>query len=369
MADPALGIAALALFGVDGAQSSVQLLDILWALGYVTAGFVGAYIVHRGMRGLGELTARSRFDFDGIIVRVLSRPFAILVALFGILQGLRQIEGLRAWISQWQGIEAALGILAATWIVAGLIREVVEEYGRPLVHSTDTDFDDRLLGIVDLAATIVVWILGIVLALHMLGIVITPVLASMGVVGLAIALAVRAILSNFFGGLVLTADPTIQRGHRVEVGEWQGDVVDIGRYKTTIRTRDNLLVSLPNDQLMRDTVINYNLPASRTRAEMSVSVGYDADIEKAEAILFDIVTGLDGIVEDPTPEVNVVELADSGVVIEVLAWQQGPRGKRHTRDRLYRQTLTRFDEAGIEIPYPHVDVGFRSSPPETADPS
>lgn len=346
-----------------------RLLDAVpldgWALAFLVAaaGILAALAIHRGLQLAGRAAKESRFRFDGVIVRVLSRPLAILVALAGVVLGLRQVEATSTWLARWPGVEAALVVVAGTWIVAGLVREIVEVYGRPRVEETETDFDDRLLGIVDLAATIVVWAVGFLLTLSVLGIEITPLLAGMGVAGLAVALALRTILGNFFGGLVVTADRTVQPGHRIRVAEWVGDVVDIGRYKTTIRTRENLLVSVPNDQLMRETVVNYNLPESLTRVEMEVSVAYGTDLERAEAILLEIVEGAEGVVEDPAPEVNVVELGDSGVLIEVLAWQEGPRGRRGTRDEVYREALARLAEAGIEVPYPHVDVGFRDEPP------
>jgi MscS family membrane protein len=347
MADPSLSSMAL-LQALEIPGIPARIVQVLEALVLVAAGALLGFAVFRAMDGLGEKARDSRFRFDGVFVRVLSRPLAALVVLFALLHAGRRIEGLRAWIARWPGVEQALLVLAGTWVVADLIKQTVEVYGRPRVESTASDFDDRLLGIVDLAATLIVWIVGVLLALHTLGIAITPVLASMGVAGLAVALAVRTILSNFFGGLVVTADPTLQRGHRVEVGEWVGDVVDIGRYKTTIRTRENLLVSLPNDQLMRETVVNHNLPASRTRMEMTVGVDYEANIDT---------------VEEPAPEANVAAFGESAIEIQILAWQQRPREKRLTRDEVYREVLRRFDEEGIEIPYPHMDVRFPEGRP------
>jgi MscS family membrane protein len=349
--------------GLDGLLEAVPLSGAPLGVTIVALSAVLAVGILRTMRGLSEVTRQSRFRFDGVVVRVVSRPLAITVALAGLVLGIRQVQGLAPWLARWPGAEAALGVVAATWIVAGLVREVVEVYGQPRVEASATDFDDRLLGIVDLAATLVVWAVGILVALRVLGIEITPVLASMGVAGLAVALAVKTILSNFFGGLVVTADRTVQPGHRVKVGDWQGDVVDIGRYKTTIRTRENLLVSIPNDQLMSETVINYNLPESRTRVEMEVGVAYGTDLEAAEEIIESVVEEVDGVVDAPAPEVHVASLGDSAVVLEVLAWQQGPRHVRRTRDEVYRETLRRFEEVGVEVPYPHVDVGFRDEPP------
>jgi len=65
------------------------------------------------------------------------------------------------------------------------------------------------------------------------------------------------VLSNMLGGIALTADPYLNMGDRIEVGDWVGDVVNINLYKTTIKTRDNMMVSIPNDVLVKEIVINH----------------------------------------------------------------------------------------------------------------
>lgn len=363
MLPPARGSVAPLQAGLGGLLEAAPVSGPALAAAVAALSVAAGLAVYRTTRFLGKVTAESRFRFDGVLVRVVSRPLALVVVLAGFVLALRQVPSVEAWLARWPTLEGALLVVAGTWIVAGLVRETVEVYGRPRVRSTETDFDDRLLGMADMAATLVVWVVGFLLTLTVLGIEITPLLASMGVAGLAVALALRTILGNFFGGLVITADRTVQPGHRVQVGDWVGDVEDIGRYKTTLRTRDNLLVSLPNDQLVSETVVNFNLPESRTRVPMEVGVAYGTDLERAESVLREVARGVEAVVDDPPPQVNVVELGDSAVVLQLVAWQMRPEGRRSTRDAVYRRALERFGEEGIEVPYPHLDVGFRDEPP------
>jgi MscS family membrane protein len=261
----------------------------------------------------------------------------------------------------------AVVILVGAWVLGNFARKLIEVYLQPYAQSTETDFDERILYLLDLTLAYVIYALGIMAALHTVGVEITGLVASLGILGLAAALAAKTVLSNFFGGMILTVDRYIQPGHRVKIGDWIGDVEEITLYKTTLRTRDNLLVSIPNDVLMNQTTVNYNLPESLTRIELTIGVDYGADLDGATEILLDIASGLDTVSDRKSPEVNVVSLADSVVELEMLVWQNQPTGARHTRDAIYRAALERFEDAGIEIPYPHRDVTVRSGSSEDTE--
>ena len=337
-------------------ERSVSMVDLAISLGIVAGGITLALLVNWFMMWLGELTRRSRFRFDGIVVRVTAGPIAILIGTLSVVYALRRIGPINRSLSRWPGVDAAIFILIGAWMVGNFVRRVIDAYLRPYAQSTETDFDERLLYLLDLTAAYVIYLLGIAAALHTLGIEITGLIASLGILGLAVALAAKTVLSNFFGGMILTMDRYIQPGHRVKIGDWVGDVEEITLYKTTLRTRDNLLVSIPNDVLMHETTVNYNLPEALTRCELNVGIAYEADLEKATDILMEIAKNQEGVSDEKGPEVNVVELGESAVELRILVWQEEPRGKRRVRDSIYRETLRRFREEGIEIPYPHRDV-------------
>ncbi len=346
-----------------GAYRAATILTVL------LTGILLAYLEIRFTRYLAERTARSRFRWDGVLVGTTARPLGVLIIALSVTLALRLVPDLSLGALTVDALETALFILLGTWFLAVVIREIVHVYGKPYVENTDTDFDNRLLDLLDLTATVFIGIIGLLLALNALGIAITPFLASMGIVGLALALAARTTLGNFFAGIVLTLDRTIQPGHRLQIDDTIGEVVDIGRYKTILRTRDNLLVGVPNDTLMSSQLTNFDLPNALRRIELTLGVAYGTDLEEASSIIEDITQSVPKVIDDPAPEVNVTRLDDSSIHLQTLVWQKDPRGARRTRDRIYRETLQRFHEAGIEIPYPQLDVSIedqKSAPPTKA---
>jgi small-conductance mechanosensitive channel len=109
---------------------------------------------------------------------------------------------------------------------------------------------------------------------------------------------------------------------------------------------------IPNDVLGREIIINHMLPEQRTRIEMEIGVAYGSDLAQATEILQTIAREQPRILPAPAPEVNVRTLGDNAVALQVLVWIDVPRGKRSVRDQVYRETLRRFDAAGIDIPFP-----------------
>ncbi|MFB6099503.1 MAG: mechanosensitive ion channel family protein [Salinibacter sp.] len=222
----------------------------------------------------------------------------------------------------------------------------------------------------DLTAVYMIWIVGIPIALRELGIQVTAFLASMGIVGLAVALAAQTVLSNVLAGVTLTADPNFRVGDRIEGGEYIGDIQSINLHNTVIRTRDNEIVMIPNDVLGREVIVNHMLPEEKTRIDTTIGIAYDADLERATSILRSILEEQPRILSVPVPEINVQSLRDSAVVLQILMWIDAPRGKRSVRDDVYRETLVRFEETGIEIPFPQRVVQLKDgTQAEIASPS
>ena len=112
------------------------------------------------------------------------------------------------------------------------------------------------------------------------------------------------------------------------------------------------IVMIPNDVLGREVIVNHMLPEQRIRVELEIGVAYGIDLERATALLMEIIQKSDRVVPEPTPEVNVASLGDNAILLQVLVWIDAPRGKRAVRDVIYRRALTRFAKADIEIPFP-----------------
>jgi len=352
-------------------MNSAAVNNIVVSLAIVAAGWLGGYLLYTLFQWLAQKADRGRFRIDGMVLRVVGAPAGVLVALVSIGYALHRIPAVRAQFGQWEGVQRAVLVITGTWILASLVKNLIREYGLPLAERTDTDIDERIVRILDLTAVYVIWVAGLLIALRELGIEVTAFLASLGIAGLAVALAAKTILSNVLTGVTLTADRNFRVGDRIQVQDYLGDVLEINLHKTVIRTRDNEIVMIPNDVLGREIIVNHMLPEQRTRIEMEVGVAYDADVERATAILHDIAVQHPRILPEPAPEVNVRSLGDNAIVLQVLVWIDVPRRKRAVRDYVYRATLARFQAAGIDIPFPqrvvHMHNGTAQGTPATRD--
>ena len=343
-------------------MSSVAINDVLLSLAIVAAGGLGGILLYHAFRWLGRKGDRGRYQIDGLLIRIFGPPVSVLVALASVNYALYRIPAVREQFGQWEGAQRAILVLTGTWILASLVNSLIREYGLPFAERTDTDVDERVIRILDMIAVYVIWVGGVLVALRAVGVEVTAFLASLGIVGLAVALAAKTILSNVLTGVTLTADRNFRVGDRIEVRDYVGDVLEINLHKTVIRTRDNEIVMIPNDVLGREVIINHMLPEQKTRIEMQVGVAYGADLARATEILRAVTREQPRILADPAPEVNVASLGDDAVVLQVLVWIDAPRGKRAVRDRVYRAVLARFAAAGIEIPFPQRTLHFAERP-------
>ena len=333
-------------------MNGMSTYNIVVSLAIVAGGIIGGYLLYHFFQWIGRKADRRRLQIDGILLRIFGPPVSVLVALVSVNYALYRIPAIREQFSQWEGAQRAVFILTGTWILASLVKNLIREYGLPFAARTDTDVDERIIRLLDLTAVYVIWLVGALVSLRELGIQVTAFLASMGIAGLAVALAAKTVLSNVLAGVTLTADPNFRVGDRIEVGEHIGDVTAVNLHKTIIRTRNNEIVMIPNDVLGKEVIVNHMLPERQTRIELEIGVAYGTDLERATTLLMEIIRDSDRVFSEPSPEVNVASLEDSAIVLQVLVWIDAPRGKRAVRDTIYRRALARFAEANIEIPFP-----------------
>ena len=280
-------------------MTHIPVKTILISLAIVAAGMLGAFLLYRLFRWLGAIADRSRYQIDGLVLRIIGRPLSVLVALGSVNYALYRIPEVQAQFGEWEGAQNALFIITGVWILASFVKTFIREYGLPIAERTDTDVDERVLRLLDLTAVYLIWTAGILVALREIGIEVTAFLASLGIIGLAVALAARTVLSNVLAGVTLTADRNLRVGDRIQVAGHIGDVLEINLHKTVIRTRDNEIVLIPNDVLGKEIIINHMLPEQKTRIEMSIGVAYGTDLDRATALLHEILQTSSRVHEDP----------------------------------------------------------------------
>ncbi|TLS77365.1 mechanosensitive ion channel [Mariprofundus erugo] len=199
----------------------------------------------------------------------------------------------------------------------------------------------------------------VISALDQLGVNTTSFVALIGAAGLAVGLALQDSLKNFASGVLLVVFRPFKVGDTIEAGGVSGGVEEIGIFSTTIRTGDNRIMIVPNGSIYSGTITNNSARPTR-RIDMVFGIGYDADIKKAKEILLALMEADARILKEPAPLVAVGELADSSVNFNVRPWVN-TGDYWAVRFDLNEKVKLAFDEAGISIPFPQMDLHITKS--------
>ena len=182
----------------------------------------------------------------------------------------------------------------------------------------------------------------------------TSVGAAIASVGVAIGLAFQGALSNLAGGLLIILLRPIGIGDYIEGQGVSGTVEDISIFYTYLVTPDNKVIMVPNGTLLNGNITNYSKKPTR-RVDMTFDISYNADHEKAIAIISELFANNELVLKDPAPFVKLTAHKDSSIQITARAWANA--GDYWTIFFfMQEQVKKRFDEEKIEIPYPQIDV-------------
>jgi len=231
--------------------------------------------------------------------------------------------------------------------VIGSLDIVKEERVKKTISSVLTNIYIAVVGFFALLYTLSVW-----------GIDITPLMASAGIVGIVVGLALKDPLENLVSGLLLLTDPPFRVGDIVKINGIAGEVKEIGLRNTKILTFDGDLIVMPNSSVIKSTVENLHLPTNLVRTVIKVSVSYDSDPEKVKKILLEIASSDERILREPAPQVFFTEMGDFALTFELRYWTKLPH-RLPVLDRVNTAIIKRFREEGIEIPYPITTVYLR----------
>ncbi len=209
----------------------------------------------------------------------------------------------------------------------------------------------------------VILFVGFLLALNTLGANLGPVLAVLGAAGFAIAFALQNTLGNFASGLMILFYRPFDVGHVVKVSGVEGLVQSLTLVSTTIRTFDNKILILPNNNVWGDTITNVTGTTER-RVDMEFSISYCDDIGKALEIMRNIVENHPSILKIPEPLIRIDALADSSVNFVCRPWVKTDDYWMVYAD-IIRSVKEEFEAAHLTIPFPQRDVHFHSIAPGT----
>lgn len=243
---------------------------------------------------------------------------------------------------------SAVAILLVGWITIAIIVKITR---KALIKSA---LDESVYVLVLRTIRIVLWIVVILTALSRLDMDMKPIITVLGTCGVAIALALKDSLGNVAGGLILVFTKPFVAGDEVEINGQTGVVDHIDIMTTQLHTYDNRIIILPNGNVTNSMIVNATRSEIR-RVDSEFCVGYDSDIELVKEIIRSVAAEGPMLMSQPAPYIELKEHGDSALVFKVGIWCR-------TEDRFAAATYVeeqikhRFDESGIMIPYPHMEV-------------
>jgi len=261
-----------------------------------------------------------------------------------------------AWemvLNNYMHVVAAIVILVVGRMAAGWARKITRTgLERGDVDATLVPFVAKLVYYLVLAIVVIA-------ALNRLGVATTSVVAIFGAAGLAVGFALQGTLANFASGVMLSGVMLLifrpfNLGDYVNAGGTTGTVMEIGIFATTLKSPDNIKITVPNSQVFGATISNYNGYDTR-RIDMVMGISYDDNIQTAIDTIHKIVTADERVLDDPAPQIAVSNLGDSSVDIIVRPWSSAA-DYGALRFDLNRRLKEGLEAAGCSIPYPQSDV-------------
>lgn len=262
------------------------------------------------------------------------------------------MESLLEWATT-SGVKLVIGLLILSIgfkIIKKIVNHVMTVLGKRDVDLTLRRFlKSLLLSVLKVAVIIVV--------LEYWGMSLSSFAAVIASAGVAIGLALQGSLSNFAGGFIILLIRPFKVGDYIEAAGHGGTVEQIGLFYTQLATPDNKQILIPNGSVSNDSLINYSAKNTR-RVDLVFSVGYEDDILHVRRVLKEIVNKHKLIVNEPEPFIGVVEHGDNAIKFAIRAWCKTEDYWTIYLD-LLEAVKIRFDEEGITIPYPKMDLTVR----------
>lgn len=322
---------------------------------------IAALLIIRSItfRVLHKWAQRTETDIDDIVIRAFKTPSIYWCIAIGLHIGIA-ISGLPEihvfYITKTIHVMVILSIAFAS---SNLSEKIFTNY----VQRSNLPIPTTGLANGILKGTIL--ILGVLIALSVIGISITPLITALGVGGLAVALALQDTLSNLFAGIHILVEKSIRIGDfiRLETGQ-EGYVVDITWRTTRIRMQPNNMVIIPNNKLSQSIVTNYHLPEKSMAISIPIGVSYSCDPEKVEKVLMEemkkAIGEIPGLLGAPPPVVKFVPgFGESSLNFTLVCYVREISDHHPVQHELGKRIFKRFKMEGIEIPFPHRTVYLR----------
>jgi small-conductance mechanosensitive channel len=331
---------------------SSYLNALISVLAFVVIAKIADILVDKVLRRFTKFT---KTDIDDRIIDLIHRPIFLTIIIIGIVLAISYLRPSPNVFFYSSGV--LYSILTVIWCITIIrISNAVIEYGIRRVSDV-TGLSKDIIPLVENISKLAIIIASLMVVLSLWKVNITPLIASAGIAGAAVAFAAKDTIANFFGGISVFVDKPFTIGDYIVLDKGErGEVVAIGVRSTRIKTRDDIMITIPNSLIANTKIINESAPSQNFRVRIPISVAYGSDIDIIEEILLHIAEDNENVLPDPSPRVRFRAFGESSLNFELLCWTEEPALRGLAVHQLNSAIYRKFNEAGIKIPFPQRDV-------------
>ena len=338
---------------------------------FIAAAFIAGRVLKIALGAVQHrLARRTSSSLDDFLLTVLKRCMTGLLVL-GVVywvssalvaQSVKEPANLRGLLDVIAGAAYVLLLLYSALSVARLVDAFILWYLKDVAHRTNTHLDDELAPLVNRVMNVLVFVVAAIVILDHFGQNISTLVVSLGVGSLAIALAAQETLANTIAGFVLMIDRPFRPGDRVRLPDNSfANVREIGIRSTKFIDDDNVMVIVPNAEIVKSEIMNLSYPNDIVRFHIPFSVAYGTDLAHVQKLVFDVINKEPDIVEKDRTEVRVLELGESSVHMTAMAWIRNPNLIPPRTGQILHLIYDTLRVNGIEIPFPQRVVHLRDA--------
>ncbi len=327
----------------------------LMAFAIIVGAFVAGHaLVWVNRHLVRKIVKRTLPKIDDIIVDSVESPLGLIVVLVGIRVALRELTIPLRYLELVNDAYVVLIILNITWILSRFCTALIIEYVAPKVKLSGKRVNSRLIPTLQKTSQTVIWGFGIVVALNNTGYDVKALIAGLGIGGLALALAAKDTVTNFFGGFTIFADKPFRIGDRVRVSGYDGHIVAIGLRSFRLATFDGTEVVIPNSVIIDSVVENVTL-SPHYRIILDLGLTYATTPEQMKTaldILLDIAKDNPGV-DDSQTKASFFGYGDFSLTIRYIYYIDKVKGGYYrTQSEVNMAILERFNASGLNFAFP-----------------
>ena len=298
-----------------------------------------------------RITERTKTDIDERILTAITKPLYVLIVFIGVYLSLRSLSVLSSYVSVIQKV-FFVGCVAIISLILSIILSILVSHWIKIQKKYE-----KTPKLIRRLVSGFVYLVALVIVLSYFNVEVTPLIATLGIGGVVLGLAMQSTLSNFFAGIGVVSDKSVRIGDFVEIGnDLSGYVEDIGWRSIRIKTLTDNRVIIPNSKFADSMITNSSFPQHEMNVSVSCGVAYGSDLEKVEKVTLDVAKKIQktvpGTVKSFEPFVRYNEFGDSNINFSVNLRVEHFVDKYLVRHEFIKALKKAYDKEKIEISWP-----------------